>query len=226
MQNKFCLPVIKHSCKEVIEEIEQNSKQYHYLEVWLDYVSDADEKFIKDLAERYPHRIIFLFRRDRLEPAEMTSDSRFQLMLALDKSQTLLDLDVRAQLAEFEFMQLNKLRIKVIGSYHNYKKTPDLTELQLIAEEIVSHHPEIVKIATFCSDEEDALRLLKLQLHLKSQELKHIILGMGQHGSVTRVFGSIWGNEMIYAPITGRHRSAEGQLTREQFDTIFKALEY
>ncbi|HSW80364.1 MAG TPA: type I 3-dehydroquinate dehydratase [Candidatus Saccharimonadales bacterium] len=224
MREKYCLPVIKHSTQAVFDEIDHNIDQYHFFEVWLDYIEGVDDEFVTKLTHKYSHKIIFLFRRERLEPIEMPSDSRFQLIRSLDQSHALLDLDIRSQLAELEFIKLNDLQIRVIGSYHNYKKTPDLNELQLIVDQIESHKPEIVKISTFCNDEEDAVRLLELQLLLKEKHQKHIVLGMGRHGIVTRIFGSLWGNELIFAPLVAQHHTAPGQLSRAQLDTIFKNL--
>lgn len=223
MHEKYCLPVIKHHAQAVFEEIERNLDHYRFFEIWLDYIEAVDDDLVDDLADKYSHRIIFLFRRERLEPVEMPSDSRFQIIKALDKSHALLDLDVRSQLPEYEFIKLNNLQVRVIGSYHNFKKTPDLNELRMVAEEIRSHSPEIIKIATFCNDESDAVRLLQLQLHLKNMRQKHIVLGMGPHGAVTRIFGSLWGNELIFAPLA-EHHAAQGQLTRSQLDSIFRIL--
>jgi 3-dehydroquinate dehydratase type I len=225
MHEKYCLPIVKHSCQEVFKEIEQNLKHYQFFEIWLDYIDDVDEEFIKKLSEKYQQKIILLFRRESLDPIEMPTDNRFHLMQSLDNSSTLLDLDIKTQRAEFEFMKLNSLQIRIIGSYHNYKKTPDMMELGLIAEEISSHNPEIVKISTFCNDESDAVRLLQLQLMLKDQNLNHIVLGMGEHGVITRVYGSLWGNALIFAPITEHHHTAPGQFTRSQYETIFKLLQ-
>jgi 3-dehydroquinate dehydratase len=47
---------------------------------------------------------------------------------------------------------------------------------------------------------------------------------MGKHGTITRVFGSIWGNEMAFAPIEAANRSAAGQITVDKLDSIMQAL--
>jgi 3-dehydroquinate dehydratase len=48
---------------------------------------------------------------------------------------------------------------------------------------------------------------------------------MGEHGLVTRIFGTLWGNPIVFAPVTSSHASAPGQLTREEFAEIFALLE-
>jgi len=86
------------------------------------------------------------------------------------------------------------------------------------------HNPDIYKIATMCTSETDALKLLLLQQNLKGQNKRHIVLGMGEFGTITRVFGTLWGNELIYAPLTQEEASAPGQLTKEELAVIFDKL--
>jgi 3-dehydroquinate dehydratase len=47
---------------------------------------------------------------------------------------------------------------------------------------------------------------------------------MGKNGVITRVFGSVWGNEMAFTPIEAANRSAAGQLTVDKLDSIMQAL--
>src|SRR5205823_6146188 len=120
------------------------------------------------------------------------------------------------------YLKRKRLKIKTIISYHNYKKTP--VDLVTIIKQMDEHHPSIYKIATICNNEIDALKLLLLQQNLRAQNKRHIILGMGEFGTITRVFGTLWGNEMIYAPQTEQEASAPGQLTKNQLEEIFRIL--
>jgi 3-dehydroquinate dehydratase len=70
----------------------------------------------------------------------------------------------------------------------------------------------------------DALKLLLLQQNLAVQKKKHIVLGMGEFGTITRVYGTLWGNELIYAPIVKQEASAPGQLTKKELKDIFSIL--
>ena len=109
-------------------------------------------------------------------------------------------------------------------SYHNYDSTPSDDELLKIITTMEKYHPMIYKIATLCQTEQDAIRLLELQQALKQQKKKHIVLGMGEYGTITRIFGSLWGNEMIFAPKEKSEASAPGQLTKKQLKKIFTEL--
>lgn len=225
MPNKYCLPIIKERQQQVFDEINAHLADYTYFEVWLDYITDGDQRFVQQLTEQYPGKIILLFRRQRLEPIHMSRHDRLRLIDTLNKSATFLDLDIMLQKEELDFISDNNLELHVIGSYHDYQNTPSDTELHEIVKELTAYHPEILKVAAYCHDDSDALRLLQLQQLLKERSQKHVVLGMGPHGVITRIFGILWGNEFTFAPNTIQEQSASGQLTKQQLDSIFQILE-
>jgi 3-dehydroquinate dehydratase type I len=224
MQPKYCLPIIERRKTDVLGQIARNRSGYVWFEVWLDYVEGADEQFVSELADKYPDQILLVFRRERLAPMQMSQTGRLKLLRALDGAAVVVDLDVASQQAEFDAIKAERLNVQTVGSYHNYDETPADAELQDIVTRICEHQPAIVKIATACRSEDDALRLLQLQLRLKAQGQRHVVLGMGQPGVITRIFGALWGNEFTFAPNTAAEASAPGQLTRPQLDAIFEHL--
>ena len=225
MQINYCLPIIAHEKQMVLDEIKKHEQDYACFEVWLDYIEGVDDAFVRELIAQYPGKLLMLFRRKELEPIRMPMENRQRLMHTMTDQPVYLDLDI-SEKEELEYAATNRLRIRLnlIGSYHNYQATPILAELQSIAVNIANYQPEAIKIATYCHNEEDALRLLQLQLWLKRHGRQHIVLGMGPYGAITRVFGTLWGNELIFAPHTDEEASAPGQLTRAQLENIFHSL--
>ena len=86
------------------------------------------------------------------------------------------------------------------------------------------YNPDILKFATFCQTEHDSLNLLKLLLKLKEQKIRYIISGMGKQGLITRIAGAFWGNEFNFAPDKLIEKSADGQLTKKQFERILQEI--
>lgn len=224
MQVKYCLPIIKNSEKEILETIHINMNDYHYFEVWIDYINDLDDEFIGKVKELLNERLIIVFRRQNLETIRLELDKRLKIIDMVGKSQSLIDLDVLVQKDELDYIRNHKLEIKTIVSYHNYQMTPEDNKLREIIDIMDEYRPTVYKIATMCTNERDALRLLQLLLELKKRNLKYILLGMGKSGVITRIFGTLWGNEMIFAPRVSIEQSAPGQLTRDQLENIFKEL--
>lgn len=228
----FCLPIIKERKEEVLKTIEDNIQNFQYFEVWIDYVEDLDEDFIKSLTNKFKDKLIFLLRRRDLEKGKLSSDLKNKIIKLLEGSESILDLDIVDQKDELEFLKKNNSSIKRIVSYHNYKETPSLVGLQKMIKEMENFNPDIFKISTLCKNEEDSLKLLNLLLILKKQNeqalsnrnKKFIILGMGKAALITRIFGALWGNEFNFAPVDLKERSAEGQLTKGQLENILKEI--
>lgn len=208
----------------MLEMIKANV-EYSFFEIWLDYIDDLKDEFVQQLIREYEGKLILLFRRQKLEEIHMDIEKQRGIINAIVNKNIYLDLDITMQQAELDYIKENNLNIKLITSYHNYEETPSSEELENRLQEMHYYKPEVYKIATYCQTEQDAITLLQLLLKLKQEEKKYIVLGMGEQGSVTRVFGTIWGNEMTFAPKEKTENSAPGQLTKMQLETIFKTLE-
>lgn len=224
MQINYCLPIIKINTTEVLQLINKYKTEYQYFEIWIDYIADFNEEFIHELIELAEDKLIFVFRRKNAEKIKLSIKNRLVILAILKNFKVFVDLDIKTNKTELTYLKIAMGKISTIISYHNYKQTPTDKILQTIVENIKAYKPKIIKIATFCKKETDALRLIQLQLTLKEKKKKVIILGMGKFGTITRAFGTLWGNEMIFAPIEKSEESAPGQLTKPELEKIFSIL--
>lgn len=223
MNIKYCLPIIKNTNKEVLDVMQMN-QEYEYFEIWLDYITDLDKEFVKQLVTDFAEKVVLLFRRQNLEAIHMDMQMRKDIISILENTSALLDLDIQIQKKELDFIKEKNMNIQLICSYHNYGATPDSDALQKTIAEMDYYTPNVYKIATLCQIEDDAVVLLQTLLRLKHEGKKYIVLGMGEQGSITRIFGTLWGNEMIFAPKEKTENSAPGQLTKSELETIFANL--
>jgi 3-dehydroquinate dehydratase-1 len=224
MQINYCLPIIRQRKAEVLKVIQENKDAYHYFEIWLDYVSDIDDAFISEVSDNLEDRLILLFRRQKLEAPMMPEEARQTYLTALHNKKSYIDLDITTQQKDIDYIAATQLSLPLILSYHNYQATPEDKLLHEILSHMETYSPAVYKFATFCQFESDALRLLQLLLMLKKHGKRFIVLGMGEYGIITRIFGSIWGNDMLFAPQTTGEQTAPGQLTREQVEKIFTII--
>lgn len=221
MKIKYCLPILKKSKQEVLKKIQVNLKEYDYFEVWLDYIEDIDNIFVNEIVNMLDDKLILLFQRGILKNSGIGKEKKLEILDILNNKNCYLDLDV-SEKDELSYLSEKKITIKKIISYHNYKETP--ADLPEIIKDMEAFHPNIYKIATKCMNETDALKLLLVQQNFKTQNKSHIILGMGEFGTITRVYGTLWGNELIYAPVEKEEASAPGQLTKNELETILNVL--
>lgn len=225
VQNRYCLPVIKSTSGEVQALIEQQVSHFQYFEIWLDYIEDVTPHFMDFLVRSYPGRLIIILRRGQFEPERLSVTARMEILRALSGKDVLVDFDIFHQAVELERVTRNGIALKTILSYHNYILTPDHNELRLIAEKIQGAGAHITKVSTFCSNEHDALRLMSLLLYLREAKRRCVVLGMGSHGVMTRIFGLSWGNVLVFAPVTAQDSSAPGQIPLDKLELILQTLE-
>jgi len=120
--------------------------------------------------------------------------------------QTLTDIRERVQRAE----------TKLIISYHNFKKTPQKSELETIYEKAIQYGADIVKIACAVHHQEDNLRLLSLCTEYQPV----LAIGMGPMGIFTRVLGPFLGNPFTFAHPDDQSPTAPGQLSYSRMKTL------
>ena len=221
---RYCLPIVTAEPARAVKIVDENCSRFEYFEFWLDYLEDGALRLVEEMSFRLGEKAIFLLRRHKLENIRMPLEKRYRLIEAVADTNSYLDLDVNSQAQEIDFIRSQKLSPALLLSYHNYEATPDLPLLREILERMASLEGRIFKLATFCNTREDALSLLTLTLELCAEGERFIVLGMGTHGQVTRVFGGLWGNQLTYAPLDAAGATAPGQLTRDQFDLIYSQL--
>src|SRR3989344_1298668 len=216
---KYCLPIIEDNKDKVIAKISENP-DYDYYEIWLSYIKDLDTDFVWKISEQFNGKLIFLFRKQNLEKSELKEELKRKIIKLLETSENFLDLDINDQKEELEFVKGEKLQNRLVVSYHNYQETPDLDEVI----NGMKMKADIFKVATFCKDPQDAVKLLTLLLKLKKEGKKFIVLGMGEEGKIVRICGALWGNEFNFAPADENEKSAPGQLTRERLERILEVV--
>ncbi|MCB9644288.1 MAG: type I 3-dehydroquinate dehydratase [Myxococcales bacterium] len=224
MEIRYCLSFTKGTLAQAVEAIRTQISVYQYFELWLDLLEESSLEEVCALVRRYPHRVIALFRRPLLASIHTPFEERCAWYRALAQEPLLWDMDYPSQKDDVTALLGLDARPSLILSHHDYEKTPSDQDLATLFDTMKQHQPEILKLAAFCQEPEDAVRLLSWQLSLKKQGHDVIVLGMGPHGAVTRVFGTLWGNAMIFAPPSLAEASAPGQLTQGQLREIFALL--
>ena len=219
-QVRYCLPVIENCTHKVLQRINEDNSAFACVEIWIDYIQDLSLDFFEVIA---PSSSIIVSRRLNNEHTVMALSDRILLLNELVARRFTVDLDLMSQRTEIENLSTRSRKLNLLLSYHNFQETPSGPKLEEVLRSMNDFTPYIRKIATFCKSEDDAERLLDLLLRHRDSG-KVTIQGMGEHGVPVRVFGSIMGNFLTYAPKTRENASAPGQLTQSEFAKIFQAI--
>jgi len=117
----------------------------------------------------------------------------------------------------------------LILSYHNFEKCPEKNEIEKILDEMEKIKTKIKetkrdvnvikKIAVKFNSFDDNYKILPFLLEEKRNV---IILGMGKYGKLSRVLNHYFG---FLTYVSVEEKTAEGQLSVEEFKQILKILE-
>lgn len=105
---------------------------------------------------------------------------------------------------------------RFIISYHNFHDTPQ--DLDAVFGSLPKFPNAIYKIATMTHSSNDAMRLLTF---LKSRKEEMLVMGMGDHGYLTRVLGPIFGANWVYASLDESNKTAPGQVSVDVLKDIY-----
>ncbi len=189
---KIAVPIHAATQKEALRKMREAAKQGDVLELWPQKIRDLN---------------LPALLKARLRPVIVTSQKS--------------DLLAAADLWKAEFIcigwplseKLNKkfTHSRVILAYHDFKKTPPLKELYLMAREMKQDGADIVKIATQARSPEDALRHIVLADMLREKGIPHILIAMGQKGILSRILTPTLGGTFMFAPLKASQATAPGQ---------------
>jgi len=108
--------------------------------------------------------------------------------------------------------QLHKYGVKVIGSKHDFGKTPTDEEMTYFLERAWEIGADIPKLAVMPQSHEDVLRLLgvTMDLHDKHDGKPTITMSMSNQGVASRIYGEVFGSAMTFGALG--QASAPGQV--------------
>jgi 3-dehydroquinate dehydratase-1 len=109
----------------------------------------------------------------------------------------------------------------VIISYHNYDKTPELEELELIVQQCYAQGADVAKIATHINVNRDNSKLLSLY----KAPGRLVAIGMGDLGRISRIVAPFLGAEFTYASVTDADATAPGQINYERLNQFILEIQ-
>src|SRR5206468_2952043 len=114
-----------------------------------------------------------------------------------------------------------KHKVGLVLSYHNFRETPPLRTLNqrfLRAQELGA---DAAKVAVMPEGLDDVLTLLEATLQSsKKLKIPLISMSMGAYGSLTRMFGWVFGSALSFG--IGASGSAPGQLPIEDLNAVIE----
>jgi len=133
---------------------------------------------------------------------------RITLYLSAIKSVSAIDVEIGAHALEMVSTAAHRRGVKVVGSFHDFKGTPDMARLNDLERRSRRMGADVVKIATMVKTSQHLARLFAMPACAKGPIC---ILGMGELGGVSRIALPCVGSCLVYGSL-GK-ATAPGQLT-------------
>jgi 3-dehydroquinate dehydratase-1 len=203
---KICTPVMGKTLNEFLKNLDKVQEVSSMVELRVDGMNLTK----KDL---------LLIRKRVKKEAILTSRNKENILMALDLGFNLIDIDF-SMISGLDLSE--KMKKKIILSFHDFKKTPGVNRLKLLVDQMRKFNTGMIKIATVVKNDRDIKNLFQILINKKENE-KIIIIGMGKRGQITRIFGPLLGSFLTFAstPFGG---SAPGQIDIEKMKNIYKLL--
>lgn len=224
---RICIPIIAATTAEALGKMKQGFGLADILELRIDGIRKVDLE--KLLAGRKGELIVT--NRVKEEGGAFVGGEKERVALltkAVSLGSEYVDLEIRTE--EALVLKLKKKieayhgRTRLILSYHNLERTPNLRELRKKIEEGQKAGADIIKIVPRARQMEDNLKVLSLIPYGQRKGLQIIAFCMGGPGKISRIMAPMLGSYLSYASLSKGEESAPGQTTIGEFKQIFRML--
>ena len=170
---------------------------------------------IKTIKEKTEHKLIFTCRGGNISKEAHIKAYR----TAIESNYDYIDIDLQhdGTLLPSLRSDLSQSSCQLMLSYHNYEKTPSLTELKEIIKKLASSHADLVKVATLTHRSEDVEKLILAQ---KSHQ-NTICLGMGEFATQSRIQSVLNDGDFTFVAFDLSKSTAKGQLDYNGFQNAY-----
>ncbi len=118
---------------------------------------------------------------------------------------------------------LTEVGAKPIISFHDFKRTPTLSQLNKVLEEEIAAGADVCKIITTAKRVEDNIKILDF-ISKASKRAKIVCFAMGELGKPSRLLSPVFGAFFTFASLDEKRKTAKGQLTIQEMRRAYEAL--
>ena len=212
-QTKIAIPIFQKDCENVIKVAKDCiNKGADVLEFRIDALENPEISEIKKTIEEINFPMIATNRISTESGSfKGTEEERFEILY---ECCDLVDyVDIELQSNDEYIKKIHDTGVTTIVSYHDFEKTPKLSEITYIVEK-EQKLGDIAKVAFMPQDLDDTLTILAVLSHCEDT----IAISMGDLGSYTRVMASKFNSPITFA--AGTDVTAPGQIDIETMKSL------
>ncbi len=221
MKTKICIPITAKTTSQASAELKEAEKLTDLVELRIDYINGINEENLEKLLINKKGKVI-ITNRIKSENGKFKGSEKERMGLlkkAIELNADYIDIESSAGKEAINELIKIKNKTKIISSYHNFKETPSLKELEEIYNKIKELNPDLIKIVTFANSINDNFEIFKL---LKNKN-DLVSFCMGLRGQMSRILASKYGSCITFASLKKDKESAPGQISIEEMDDVYNA---
>ncbi|UCC58152.1 MAG: type I 3-dehydroquinate dehydratase [Candidatus Bathyarchaeum sp.] len=224
MTIKVCVSLPPKTVNEASSLIEKAEAQHaDLIEIRLDSLKKHDR--LADIARSSKTPLIATNKSTKNHGKFSGSESDRQriLMDAARNGFEYVDVDLSTPDMRELIGNLCEVGAKPIVSFHDFNRTPALSQLTEVLEREIAAGAEICKIVTTAKRVEDNIKILDF-VSKGSKKAKIVTFAMGELGKPSRLMSPVFGAFFTFASLDEKRKTAKGQLTIQEVRRAYEAL--
>jgi 3-dehydroquinate dehydratase type I len=221
---KVCIPIVETTVEKALIAVKEVNRWADLIELRADYLKRVKLALLLE-NRRKP---FIVTHRKKEEGGKYKGEERKRLTVlrdAIDLGADYIDVELTTERSSLQDFIRNKRGTQVILSFHDFRGTPSLAELQRRFDQMIRLGADVIKIVPFARFWEDNLTILSLIPLAKARKQEIVAFCMGEKGKVSRLFSPFLGASWTYASLSGVKGSAPGQLTVREMKEVWGILE-
>lgn len=188
-----------HTAPALKQAVFSRERGIDLLEIRLDCLGKGLATFAA-CAENFRKPLLITARHPNEGGANRLSVAQRRLLLRLYlPAATAVDVELRSVASMEDLLrEASLIGVTKVVSYHNFRTTPSLAELEKIVNRARMAGADIPKVATFLRSPADLAVLMKLQDKMGGQRGPLAVMGMGPLGKVSRLALAAAGSRLNY----------------------------
>ena len=224
MTIKVCVSVPPKTIDEALDLIVKAEAQHaDFIEIRLDSLKKHDQ--LADIPRSSKTPLIATNKSTKNHGKFSGSENERQkiLMDAARNGFEYVDVDLSTPNMQELIKNLCEVGAKPIVSFHDFNRTPALSQLTKVLEREIAAEAEICKIVTTARRVEDNLTILDF-VSKGSKKAKIVCFAMGELGKPSRLLSPVFGAFFTFASLDEKRKTAKGQLTIQEVGRAYEAL--